>query len=294
MEKLALPVIRFFIFLFGLVPFWVIYGFSDFLFILLYYFIRYRKKLVFKNLRNSFPEKSEAEIKKIAKRFFHHFIDVFLESLKSFTMPEKAIRDRYRFINAELVDSYYDKGRPVVCITGHFNNWEWGGVAAESQMKHRPIGFYKPLSNKELNDYVLQRRANGRVILASITKTAETFQVYRDEPVAFYMVSDQRPSSTRFAYWTKFLNQDTPVLLGPEKYARIYNYPVIYVNVQKIRRGHYQVEFILIEENPANSIHGEITRKFMEILEEKVKEHPQYYLWTHNRWKFKRPLKTHK
>jgi len=289
MDKLTFPFIRFSIFLFGLLPFRVIYMISDFVFLVVYYIIRYRKKVVYKNLANSFPEKSKKEINKIAKQFYHHFCDVFMESGKSFSMSGMALCERYRFLNPGWVDALYDQGRPVVCVAGHFNNWEWGGIAAGIQMKHRPLGFYKPLTNKAMNDFLLKSRASGRAILASISKTAETFQAWRDEPVAFYMIADQRPSSVRFAYWMKFLNQDTPVLNGPEKYARIYNYPVIYADVQKVKRGYYTVEFLMVEAEPANSNTGEITRKFMQILEEKIIKTPQYYLWSHNRWKFTRP-----
>ena len=291
MDKLTFPIIRLFVFLFGLLPFWLIYGLSDLIYFLVFYVIRYRKKVVFKNLANSFPDKGKTEIARIAKQFYHHFCDIFLESLKSFSMSEKDVCNHYRFINPELVNAFYDQGRHVIIIAGHYNNWEWAGIAAGSQMKHIPIGFYKPLSNKEIDNYLQKTRVKGRSILASITKTSETFQVFRDEPVAFYMIADQRPASARLAYWMKFLNQDTPVLHGPEKYARIHDYPVFYSNVQKVRRGFYQLEFILIEADPANSRIGEIAIKFMNTLEQKITEHPQYYLWTHNRWKFTRPQK---
>jgi Kdo2-lipid IVA lauroyltransferase/acyltransferase len=289
MDKLAYFVFRFFVFLFRLLPFRMIYFLADIIFPLLYIVIRYRRKVVRKNLKNSFPEKSEKEIARITRQFYRHFCDVFFESVKSFSMKESAVCERYKFINSELTDRLYEEGRPVICVTGHFNNWEWGGIAAGSQMKHRPVGFYKPLSNKRVDSYVQKKRISGRSLLASITKTAETFQVFRNEPSIFLMIADQRPSSPRLAYWMKFLNQDTPVLHGPEKYARLNNYPIVYADVQKIKRGKYEVEFILIEENPTSSRTGEITKKFMAILEEKVREHPQYYLWSHNRWKFTRP-----
>jgi Kdo2-lipid IVA lauroyltransferase/acyltransferase len=291
MDKLTFPIIRFFIFLFGLLPFRFIYLFSDLICLIVHYLIRYRKKVVMKNLRNAFPEKTSKEIRKISRNFYHHFCDVFMESIKSFSMSAEAVKERYIFTNADLVDRFYDQGKPVICVAGHYNNWEWAGGAADSQMKHRPIGFYKPLSNKEINNYLLKTRVKGRSILASINKTAETFQVYRDEPVAFNMIADQRPSSVRFAHWMTFLNQDTPFLNGPEKYARIYNYPVIYVSVQKIKRGYYQVEFILVHDDPVSAKTGEITQKFKSIMEEKIKSDPQYYLWSHDRWKFSRAQK---
>jgi Kdo2-lipid IVA lauroyltransferase/acyltransferase len=289
MDKLTYVVFRFFIFLFSLLPFRGVYILSDLLFPLVFHVIRYRRKIVHKNLVNSFPEKSEKEIMKITRKFYHQFCDVFLESAKSFTMTEKDVSERYRFINTGVSDALYDQGRPVICIAGHFNNWEWGGIAAGSQMKHRPVGFYKPLSNKFIDRYLQDKRIAGRSVLASITKTAETFQIYKTEPAIFLMIADQRPASLRFAQWMEFLNQDTPVLHGPEKYARINNYPVVYADIQKIKRGYYEIGFIMIEENPAESVNGSITEKFMKTLEQKIKENPQAYLWTHNRWKFSRP-----
>jgi Kdo2-lipid IVA lauroyltransferase/acyltransferase len=254
-----------------------------------YYIIRYRKKVVVMNLKNSFPEKTTKDISIITRQFYHHFCDVFLESLKSFSMSEKEVCNRYKFINPDLGNKFYDEGKPIIVIAGHFNNWEWGGIAAGTQLKHKPIGFYKPLSNDAIDKYLQKTRVKGRSLLASITKTSETFQVFRNEPAAFYMIADQRPSSLRFAYWMKFLNQDTPVLHGPEKYARIYNYPVFYADIQKVKRGYYEVEFILLNADPKNSKTGEISGKFMNILEEKITVHPQYYLWTHKRWKYTRP-----
>lgn len=294
MDKLTFPLIRLFIFLFGLLPFRLIYAISDLICLFVFYVIRYRRKIVFKNLRNSFPDKSHKEIHKIERQFYHHFCDIFLESIKAFSMSVNDVIGRYKFLNAGLVDEIYDEGKPIICIAGHYGNWEWAGIAAGNQMKHQPIGFYKPLTNKEIDKFLLKTRVKGRAVLASITKTAETFQVYRNEPVAFYMIADQRPSSSRFAYWMTFLNQDTPVLHGPEKYARIYNYPVVYADVQKLRRGFYTVEFILVEADPKSSKTGEITMKFMHLLEQKITEHPAWYLWSHNRWKFTRPEKKQK
>jgi Kdo2-lipid IVA lauroyltransferase/acyltransferase len=288
LNKLTFPVVRLFIFLFGLLPFRVIYLISEFVYVLIYYLIRYRKDIVYRNLGNSFPEKSGGEISRIAHGFYHHFSDVMLESIKSFSMSEKAVCERYLFTNTRVMNRFYDEGKCVICVTGHYNNWEWGGIASGLQLKHIPVGFYKPLSNKEIDNYLQKTRVKGRSRLASIVRTAETFQAYREEPAAFYMIADQRPSSARFAYWMNFMNQDTPVLHGPEKYARIYNYPVLYVDVQKISRGRYEVEFILLTEDPSKTKTGEITKKFMEILEQKIRENPQYYLWSHNRWKFTR------
>ena len=153
---------------------------------------------------------------------------------------------------------------------------------------HKPVGFYKPLSNKYIDDYVQRSRVKGRSKLASITKTAETFKTDWGEPAIFYMVADQSPSSPRLAFWLNFLNQDTAVLHGPEKYARIHNFPVVFASAKKLRRGYYSVDFQMLEPEPNQTKTGEITARFMKMLEDIIKENPEYYLWSHRRWKLQR------
>jgi Kdo2-lipid IVA lauroyltransferase/acyltransferase len=289
MDYLIYIVFRAFIFLFRFIPFRLLYGFADLIFYLVYYPVGYRKKVVFENLRNSFPEKSAQEIERIAKAFFHHFADMLIESLKAFTMTEAAVIRRYRFNNMEVVDRLCQQGQPIICIAGHYGNWEWAGIAAGSQMLHKPVGFYKPLSNKYIDRYIQKTRVQGRSKLASIGKTAETFKTDWGEPAAFYMLADQSPSSARLAYWVNFLNQETAVLHGPEKYARIHNFPVVFVSANKIKRGFYTVDFILLEGQPNQTKTGEITQRFMQMLEKVIIANPEYYLWSHRRWKLKAP-----
>jgi len=281
-------VFRGFILLFRLIPFRLLYGFADLIFYLVYYIIGYRKKVVFDNLRNSFPEKPEIEIGRIARGFYHHFADILIESLKSFTMEPEAIIKRYQVDNSEIPDEFYRQGKSIICVAGHYGNWEWAGVAGDSQLLHKPVGFYKPLSNVFIDRHIQKTRVRGRTQLASIVKTAETFNTVWDEPVVFYMVSDQSPSSSRLAYWLNFLNQDTAVLHGPEKYARIHNFPVVFARVKKIKRGYYTVNFKMLESDPSSTKTGEITGRYMKMLEELIRENPQYYLWSHRRWKLKR------
>lgn len=279
---------RIFVAVFYFMPFWLLYAFSDFLSFIFYHVARYRTKVVLTNLRNSFPDKQEEEIGKIAKGFYRHLADMLVESLKAFTLTEDAVRRRYVFRNAELVNDFYREGRSVIMVAGHYGNWEWPGLAAGTQLLHKPVGFYKPLSNKFIDRYLQRSRVKGRSQLASITHTAEIFARDWGEPVVFYMVADQSPSSGRLAYWLKFLNQDTAVLHGPEKYARLRNLPVIYARIKKIRRGNYTAEFVLLETEPAGSGTGVITERFMRMLEADIKEEPRYYLWSHRRWKLNR------
>ncbi len=288
MNYLTYLVFRGFIFLFRFIPFRLVYGFADIIFCIVYYLAGYRKKVVFENLKHSFPGKSEKEINRIAKGFYHHFADMLVESLKAFTMTEDAVIRRYKFINTTFPDDFYKQGKQIICVAGHYGNWEWAGIAAGKQMLHKPVGFYKPLSNKYIDQYIQKTRVQGRAKLASIVKTAETFKTDWGEPAAFYMVADQSPSSVRLAYWVNFMNQDTAVLHGPEKYARVHDYPVVFASVKKIKRGFYTVDFKLLEANPVQTKTGEITGRFMKKLEEIINENPEYYLWSHRRWKLKR------
>lgn len=288
MDKLTFYTFRFFIFLFRFLPFRFLFGFADLIFHIIYYLVGYRKNVVFQNLRNSFPEKSGDEISAIARGFYHHFSDMLIESLKAFTMTEDAVVRRYKYNNTEFLDDLYQKGQSVICIAGHYGNWEWGGLASGAQLKHKPVGFYKPLSNKYVDDYIQQTRVKGRSKLASITQTAETFKMDYGEPTIFYMVADQSPSSPRLAYWVNFMSQDTATLHGPEKYARIYNFPVVFASAKKVRRGYYTVDFKMLEPEPAKTKTGELTGRYMKMLEDVIRAKPEYYLWSHRRWKLKR------
>jgi len=291
MDYFIYLIFRIFISLFRFIPFRLLFGISDLICFLVYHVAGYRKAVVFDNLRKSFPNKSEAEIEKIAKGFYHHLADMLIESLKAFTMKEGEVVKRYQFYHTEFLDDFYRRGKQVIIVAGHYGNWEWAGIAAGTQMLHKPVGFYKPLSNKFIDRYVQKTRVQGRSKLASIVKTAETFKTDWGEPAAFYMVADQSPSSPRLAFWVDFMNQETATLHGPEKYARISGFPVAFAYVTKVNRGYYSIDFRMLEEDPGKTKTGEITGRFMKMLEEVIVAKPEYYLWSHRRWKLKRVAK---
>jgi KDO2-lipid IV(A) lauroyltransferase len=280
------------VFFFRYIPFRLMYIFSDMVYLLFYYVTGYRKKVVFSNLRNSFPGKNPEEVRKIAKGFYHHLCDLLFESLKSFSMTEDQVISRYPYDDAEVMDRYYREGKNVIVIAGHYSNWEWTGIASGKQILHIPVGFYKPLSNRYVDEYMKKTRVQGRSMLASIMDTSRTFTNQYPEPAAFYMVADQSPASPRLAYWVRFMNQDTPVLHGPEKYARLHNLPVIYTRGRKISRGHYRLTFELVTDDPGSMRTGELTEAFMQRLESNILENPDLYLWSHRRWKLKREIRS--
>jgi len=291
LDYLVYLLFRAFIALFRLMPFGLAYFFADLTYVIGYHLVGYRKKVVYTNLRKSFPGKTEKEYEIIAKGFYHHFGDMIVESLKSFTMTEAQIVERYKYMRKEELDQCYREGRQTICVAGHYANWEWGGIASGTQLLHRPVGFYKPLSNKYIDAYTTRTRVQGRSVLVSITDTRAVFETDWGEPAIFYMIADQSPTTHRLAHWVTFLNQETAVLHGPEKYARVMNLPVFYAWIKPVKRGYYTVDFIPLCMEPRDSKTGEISALFMKTLEDQIKENPRYYLWSHRRWKIQKPEK---
>ncbi len=271
----------------SLLPYWLLYLLSDFLYFLLYLILSYRKKVVFNNLRNSFPEKSKQELKKIMRNFYRHLCDIVVESIKGFTISEKALRKRLIIKNPELSNNFSEKGKSIIFVGGHYNNWEICAQAFAMYSNHKCIGIYKPLSNKFFNQKFSKSRSRYGLHLISMKQTKKSFKE-ESKPRAIVFGSDQNPANPKRAHWVQFLNQDTAVLFGVEKYSKEYNWPVIFVSISKVRRGYYEVEYSLITDNPTKQPHGKITEDFTKKLEKDIINQPQYWLWSHKRWKHKR------
>ena len=273
----------------SLLPFPILYGLSDFLFVMLYYVIGYRKEVVLKNIKNSFPEKSEKEQIEIQRKFYHHLCDLVVESLKAFTISEKQVLKRVTCKNPEMINAYYDRGQSVIVAGGHYNNWEIFAVAVDKIIKHKTIGIYKPLTNKYFDEKMRTTRSKYGLLMIPTNKVKQYLDELKDTPTATIFGFDQSPSNPYRAYWTKFLNQDTAVLFGTEKLAKEYNYPVLYGRINKEKRGYYSFEFFKTTDTPRETAHGEITEKITQALEKDIRTIPQYWLWSHKRWKHKRP-----
>ncbi len=285
MQYIGYIFFRLLVFLFSLVPFWVLYLHSDILYFFFFHVFGYRKNVVYKNLKNAFPEKSEKEIHKIAKGFYKNLSDITLESIKGLSMSQKTLRKRYPVINIELLDDYFKKGQSIIGLAAHYANWEWGVISFGFQFKHKSIGLYKPLSNKYIDNYVKKARAAWGMNLVSIKDTRKAFEEEHKKPTVFFMISDQSPSNIKRAKRVQFLNQDTACLHGAELYAKKYDIPLVFGDVQRIKRGYYQVELSVFEENPQNTAEGEITERYMKKLEEIIRAKPENWLWSHKRWK---------
>ena len=280
--------LRFMIWTVGIMSFSIMYVFSDKLYFLVYYIIGYRRKVVKSNLKNSFPEKSEHEIQLLTKQYYHHLCDISLESIKGFSMSPQELIDRHHIQNPELADYYFNRNVSAIAVPGHYNNWEWGSLSPGLQIKHPLVGFYKPMTNKHIDAFTKRHRAKFNTRLASIGETSVTFDELSKKPNAYIMAADQSPCNPGDSYWFRFLNQDTAWLHGPEKYARKYNFPVLYVDILKVKRGYYNLKLVLFTDNPASLPEGEITRLYSQHLERSIIREPACWLWSHKRWKHKR------
>lgn len=271
----------------SLLPYPLLYLLSDIIFLIMYRVIGYRKKVVFTNLRNSFPNKSKQELKKIMSDFYRHLCDIIMESVKGFTISEKQLRKRLIIKNPEFSNYFADRGQSIIFVGGHYNNWEICAQAFAMYSNHKCIGIYKPLSNAFINDKIYTSRSKYGMHLISMKQTKKSFED-GDEPKAIVFGSDQNPANPKRAHWVQFLNQDTGVLFGVERYAKEYDWPIVFVSISKAKRGYYEVEYSLITDKPKEEPHGKITEDFTKRLEQDIINQPQYWLWSHKRWKHKR------
>lgn len=274
-------------------PLGLLYGLSDFLYIVLYKLAKYRQKVVRTNLVNSFPEKSKAEIVKIEQDFYHHFFDLIVESIRLFSSKEAELMKRNKLLNPEVMNDLYEEGKSVILAGGHYNNWETGAAIFSKYVKHHIIGIYAPLSNQFFNAKILTSRERFGMEMLSKKIVKARFEKNKEQLTATIFATDQSPTYSKNVHWTTFLNQPTAVLLGSEIFAKEYNYPVIFMFVTKVKRGYYEMEAKVLEKNPAQTHDGEITEKHTRWLEKQIQETPQYWLWTHKRWKRKMKEEDH-
>lgn len=275
----------------SLLPLSVLHLISNLLFFIVYHIMGYRKKVVEENIANSFPEKSSRECKKIVKAFYRHFADLIVESMKNFSISKKEALERCVLENPEVLDSIYEEGRHAIIVGGHYSNWEMLAVALNPQVKHQTVGIYSPLSNTIFNAKFAESRSKFGLNLVAKDEVSNYFKENHPKPTATIFAADQSPTFIKDnTYWTTFLNQDTPMMFGTEKYATEYNYPVVFVSISKVKRGYYKMHLTLLEDNPQTSGKYSITEKHTRVLEAQIRKNPEQYLWTHKRWKHKRKV----
>lgn len=283
---LAYPIL----WLISILPFRVLYFFSDCIYVLIYRIVGYRKKTVNQNLRLCLPNLTDAEYKAIEKKFYHHFCDNFLEMIKTMTISEKEMNKRFVFENIEVLHEYEKKGKSIAIMCAHYSSYEWLLVMNRYLINHKGFGIYKRLGNPYFDRLV--RKIRGRVG-AELIDTKESVPIMlnnrRNGILGVYgFISDQSPKIYRVPYWGKFFGMEVPVHGGAEMLAKKLDMNVIYVKGQKLSRGHYKATFIPFEGNPKEVPNFGLTDIFLRLLEEWITENPEYYLWTHKRFKHRR------
>lgn len=274
-----------------LLPLRVLYIFSDIVYLLLYYFPSYRRNVVAVNLKNSFPEKNEEELRCVEKKFYKHLADVFIETLKLTHFSKSQLMRRFTVSNLEIIEKLFDERRDIIAVLGHYNNWEWLAVFP-LYTKYKSVSIYKPLQNKFFDRFINNLRSQNGMVLTPMSKIIREIINDRKNSIntisAF--ISDQTPVKSEIKYWTTFLNQDTPIYMGTEKVASKYDMAVVFFNIQKIKRGYYNLNIELLFDHTAGLPEHQITETHVKRLEEIIREKPEYWIWSHRRWKHKKPV----
>ncbi|MCK4923066.1 MAG: lysophospholipid acyltransferase family protein [Bacteroidales bacterium] len=263
--------------------------FAFILFPFIYYIFPYRKKLVLRNIRTAFPEWTEKKVRKTAKNFYLYFNQSLIESLYTGTFSKKNYEERYKVRNPELCNNIFEKGKSVTLLMAHYGNWEWS-QSMQLCLKHQVLPIYKPLHNRVLDQKIKNDREKFGAIaipMEKILRTLFEFEKHKKRSLTLF-VADQRPLMAKIQYWTNFFHQDTPVVMGPEKIAHKFNHAVVFLKIIPIKRGYYEAEFVQMFDNLEGVKEYEIMETYHSHLEKMIREKPEYWLWTHNRWKHKK------
>ncbi|MFD0861957.1 lysophospholipid acyltransferase family protein [Sungkyunkwania multivorans] len=277
----------------SILPFRIFYFVSDCIFFLLYYVIGYRKKVVRNNIQIAFPEKSENEIIAIEKKFYHHMVDLFMEMMKSLSMSKKQMTKRFTYTNLEVLHHYGKKKQNVSLVCGHYASWEWM-MSLGYFIEHKGYGIYMPIANKYFDRLVRKIRMKHEAYLIPVKEASKTVvKHHKDGELSMYgFAMDQSPMPHRAKYWRKFFGVTVPVFVGAEELAKACDHAVIFLDIQKVKRGYYQTTFKVITDTPNEYENYQITDTFTEMLEEQIRKAPEYYLWTHRRWKHRDKVPT--
>ena len=266
-------------------PFRLFYLFSDLLFFILFYLVRYRRTVVLENLNLAFPDKTPEEISRIEKDFYRHMCDIFLETIKTLKINKRDLEERYRIVNPTLIKNL-EQRKSVMVLIPHYANWEWI-IIVNSILNSKGYAVYQKIGNKYFDRLIRKIRAKLNTVLIHQKEMVRTIlRNDQDNVTAVYgVVSDQSPQWHRTKYWRPFMGITVPVFESPELLARKFNLAVLFARIKKIKRGFYQVEFVPITENGSETSVHEITDQFIELTEACIRDHPADYLWTHRRWK---------
>lgn len=273
--------------LISILPFRILYMLSDLLYLFLYYVIGYRKKVVMNNLKIAFPEKSNDELTIIMKKFYSHFLDIFMEMLKTFSISNDEILRRFKLTNPKELDAFMGKHKNILLMSSHYANFEWL-FSLNLRVDHHGFAAYKKVNNKYFNNYIVRSRSRFNTTLISTKEFTAALDKNdkKDQNNIYGMLIDQSPKLRKTHHWTTFFGKEVPVITGTEMLAKKYNYAVMYIETTKVKRGFYETKMEILSENPRNVADYEITDLFMKKLEAHIRREPAYYFWSHKRFKY--------
>ena len=289
MQLLAFVLIYPFLWLVSILPFRLLYVVSDGLYVFLYHIVGYRRKTVMNNLELVFPEKSNAERKRIAKRFYHHLCDMILEAIKSINISVDDMKARFKFTNIEVIKDYENRKKSIALMCAHYGSWEWIFIL-QAYTSHLTFAIYKRLNNKYFDKLVRKIRARYDSYLIT---TKESINVLKENKAKGLLTingfaADQSPKKHKAYHWNKFMGIEVPVHTGAEMISKKLDMPMVFFSVKRVKRGFYETTFQTLTDSPKDYDDYVITDKFMALVERQIYEAPEYYLWTHKRWKHRR------
>lgn len=279
------------LYIISLLPLRVLYGFSWLIYLILNYIVGYRRKVIYQNLKNSFPEKSEMEIKSIQKNFYKNFADYLVETLKSFSITQEELDKRHTYSNLEVFKECENEKKDVILMAGHIFNWEWFIGLAPNLYTEKTVAVYHKVKNNFWNDRINGIRSKFGTIPLDMKKTARYMMSTPNNGEHSYLfVADQSPKKSAIHYDLEFLNQNTPVFTGFDRIAIKKEMAVIFCKMVKVKKGHYHTSFERILPEGENYESMEIVHKFFKKLEKTIQENPDNWLWSHKRWKYKKGI----
>lgn len=272
----------------SILPFRVLYFISDIIYLLLYYVIGYRKKVVLNNLELVFPKNSKTQNILLRKKFYHHFVDVFMEMIKSFTVSKEEVFKRYKFTNIELLSELYKDGKSGIITGAHYANWEWI-MSLDSFVDYKGYAAFTKVNNPYFNNAILRSRSKFGTKLVQTSKVISAMEYNKRNNIqAMYgLLSDQSPQLKKTFYWSEFLGVKVPIHTGTEMLAKRYDMNIVFMETKKIKRGYYETTFKLITDNATSSDNYKLTDIYLDLVEKQVRNQPEYYFWTHKRFKHK-------
>lgn len=268
----------------SLLPLWVLYRISDILYLLIYHVAGYRKKVVLDNLRQAFPDKSPAEIKRLARKYYRNLTDMMVETIKLLTMSKRQLQRRF-ICDLTVLHELYAQGKSCQLHLGHNFNWEWANLFCMQGVNYPFLVVYMPITSKPADRLFRHFREKAGSVLLPANDIANSMAPWLDKQYLIALVADQNPGIARRCYWFRFLNRMTPFYKGPEMTARRHNIPVVFVDIRKVKRGYYKAELKLMFEEPLKEPEGRITEAFVQYLETNIREQPEVWVWSHKRWK---------